>query len=172
MSNKTNLILDFAIFTAFLLADTPHLTGQTIHEWLALAFAAAIVTHLLFHWKWIITIGGQFFKKLFHKSRLNFVVDVLFFVAMIGTIFSGVLISKEALPALGLQLSALGGGWKMIHKLTADASVILLGIHFAMHWKWVITSIGCYLVAPIRGLFQRSAPKSSPVLQSVNSDEH
>jgi hypothetical protein len=66
MSAKTNLTLDIIIFTAFLVVSNPSLTGLTVHEWLTLAFAAAIVTHLLFHWNWLVTMTKQFFKKLFH----------------------------------------------------------------------------------------------------------
>ena len=56
-STKNNLILDITIFAAFLAIASPKLTGNTIHEWLALALAAAIVVHLLFHWKWLVTIS-------------------------------------------------------------------------------------------------------------------
>lgn len=50
-STKINLVLDLTIFTAFLAIASPKLTGNTIHEWFGVAFGAAIVTHLLFHWK-------------------------------------------------------------------------------------------------------------------------
>ena len=71
-NTKTNLILDITIFTAFLVAANPSLTGNTIHEWLSLSFAAAIITHLLFHWKWLVKVTTGFFKKFFHQSRLNY----------------------------------------------------------------------------------------------------
>lgn len=85
MSTKTNLTLDIVIFSAFLAVSNPHLTGNTIHEWLGVSFAGALITHLLFHWEWIIKVGREFFKKLFHQSRLNFVVNTLFFIAMTGS---------------------------------------------------------------------------------------
>ncbi len=161
MSTKTNLIVDTTILATFLIVTNPHLTGNTIHEWLALSFAGAIITHLLLHWNWLIKVGGEFFKKLFHQSRLNFVVDALFFVAMTGAMFSGLMISKSILPALGIQLD-ISHGWKSIHSLMSDTSLILLGVHFALHWKWVVANVRRYIVNPIRGLFQR--PASSPVL--------
>jgi hypothetical protein len=102
MSTKTNLVLDLAIFTAFLVASNPHLTGNTIHEWLSISFAAAIITHLLFHWDWIVKVGSEFIKKLFHQSRLNFIVDSLFFIAMTGSMLSGLMISKDILSTLGI----------------------------------------------------------------------
>jgi hypothetical protein len=97
MKTKTNLIVDVAIFAAFLIVSNPHLTGNTIHEWLGVSFAAAIITHLLLHWDWIVKVGREFFKKLIHQSRLNFVVNTLFFIAITGSMFSGLLISKDVM---------------------------------------------------------------------------
>jgi len=151
-SSKTNLVLDLSIFTAFLVVSNPRMTGNSIHEWLGISFAAGIITHLLFHWQWLVKIGGEFFKKLFHQSRLNFALDALFFIFMTGSIFSGILISKDVLQLIGLQFNA-GQGWKAIHSLTSDASLIILAAHVALHWKWIISNIGRYIGAPIRGLF-------------------
>jgi hypothetical protein len=159
MKTKTNLILDLSMLGAFLTVSNPHLTGITVHEWLAVSLAGAVITHLLFHWDWIVKVGREFFKKLRHQSRLNFVVNTLFFIAMTGTLFSGLLISESVLSTFGIHLD-VSRSWKSIHVLLSDASVILLGVHFALHWKWVVTNIGRYIVNPIRGLFQRrNAPQ-------------
>ena len=155
MSSKTNLILDITIFTAFLAVANPSLTGMTVHEWLALAFAAAIVTHLLFHWSWLVSVTKHFFKKLFHQSRLNYLVDALFFISMTAAMLSGLLISKSVMSTLGIQLNA-SHGWESIHKLAADTSLIMLGLHFALHLKWVVTNLKRYLVSPVLRLFQRT----------------
>lgn len=152
-SAKTNLVFDIAIFTAFLAAANPSLTGNTIHEWLSLSFAAAIITHLLFHWKWLVKVTTEFFRNIFHQSRLNYVVNMLFFIAMTAVMLSGLMISNDILSFLGIQLD-VSRGWKTIHSLSADASIIMLGIHTALHWKWVITYTGRYIVIPVRGLFQ------------------
>jgi hypothetical protein len=172
MSTKTNLILDFTIFTAFLAIANPSLTGNTIHEWLGVSFAAAIITHLLFHWKWLVNVTVLFFKKLFHESRLNYVVDALFFIAMTAAIFSGLLISKDVLATLGIQLGDVSRSWRSIHTLSSDASVIVLGLHFAPHWKWVVTNVGRYIVNPIRSLFHRPAHKPNLAPQAVRVEEN
>jgi uncharacterized protein DUF4405 len=156
MSTKTNLILDLTMLGAFLAVSNPHLTGTTVHEWLAVSLAGAVLTHLLLHWDWIMKIGKEFFKKLWHQSRLNFVVNTLFFVAMTGTLFSGLMISQSVLSTLGIHL-AVSGAWKSIHFLMSDVSVIMLGVHFALHLKWVGISINRYILNPIRGLFQPRA---------------
>lgn len=171
MSNKTNLVLDLTILTAFLVAYNPHLTGNTIHEWLSVACGAAIVTHLLFHWKWIVNVTTEYFKKFFHRSRLNYLVDLLFFVAMTGSLFSGLLISKEVLSILGIQLGEVSRSWKSIHTLTSDASLVLLGLHFALHWKWIVSNIGRYVVTPLVNLFRRPASKPTLIVQPVQIDK-
>jgi len=157
MSNRTNLALDLTMFTAFLAVSNPRLTGNTLHEWLGAAFAAAIITHLLLHWNWVVQITRRFFQKLFHQSRLNYVVNALFFIAMTATIFSGLLISKSVLATVGIQLDEASRGWKSIHALGADASLILLGVHVALHWKWIVSHLGRYVVIPVRNLFGRRA---------------
>ena len=151
VSAKTNLILDLSIFSAFLVVSNPRLTGTSIHEWLGISFAAAIITHLLFHWQWLVKISSEFFKKLIHESRLNYVVDALFFIAMTGAIFSGILISKDVLQLFGLQINA-GPAWKMIHSTTANLSLFALAAHIALHWKWITSNFSRYILAPINSL--------------------
>jgi hypothetical protein len=78
---------------------------------------------------------------------------------MSGTLFSGLLISESVLATFGIHLD-VSRSWKSIHVLLSDTSVLLLGVHFALHLKWVVTNIGRYIVNPIRGLFQRrTAPQ-------------
>lgn len=151
---RTNLFLDIAIFLAFILAMAPRTTGIPVHEWLSIAFALAIVAHLLFHWEWIVGVTPRFFAKLFHESRLNFVVDLLFFLALIMIMVSGFAISKVALPALGISLP-FSIAWKLIHKLSADVALIALGIHCGLHAKWVAVNAKRYILDPIVGLFKK-----------------
>jgi hypothetical protein len=169
VSAKTNLVLDLTIFSAFLVISNPHLTGNTIHEWLGISFAAGLITHLLFHWKWLVKIISEFFKKLMHESRLNLVIDALFFITMTGSIFSGILISKDVLQLFGIQLNA-GQGWKSIHTLTSDTSLIVLGIHIAMHWKWIVANLGRYIASPVRSLF-RSNPAINSSALPINENK-
>lgn len=152
-STKTNLVLDLTIFSAFLAIASPKLTGNTIHEWLAVAFGAAIVAHLLFHWKWLVNVTTKFLHNLFNQSRLNFVVDLLFFLVMTVTLLSGLMISKDVMSFLGIQLN-VSHSWESLHRLASDASVVLLGIHFALHWKWLVTNIGRYIVSPVASIFK------------------
>lgn len=167
--NKKNLVIDSLIFAAFLLMESPNLSGNTIHEWLGIALLATIVVHLLLHWSWITSVGKTFFKKLWHSSRLKFMLDILVFLSIITVSLSGLMISKTALPLLGITLGEAGGVWKELHKLAADASVLLIGLHFALNWKVVVAMFKKYVFSPIGRLFHQNRLNTQPV--EVRIDE-
>jgi len=157
MSTKSNLILDLSMFSIFLVVANPHLTGRTVHEWLALSLAGTVLTHILVHWKWVVNVARDFFKKLWHQSRLNFVVNTLFFTTMLGSLISGLMISESVMPALGIQLT-VDRSMRMIHSAFSNVSMAVLAVHLVLHWKWIVTNIGRYIMNPIRNLFPRTVP--------------
>ena len=160
MKVKTNLLIDLGIFVALLVALEPGLTGIPIHEWFSAAFAGAIVVHLLLHWDWIVSITAHFLKRLFHETRFNYVVDFLVFLSFITVMLSGLLISRTVFPALGIQVQVTRA-WRSIHSLSADASLLLIGLHFAMHWKWIVSSLKRYIFTPLAALFHRAESPSA-----------
>jgi hypothetical protein len=145
---KTNFLIDLIIFVAFLAAMDPRMTGIAIHEWLSIAFGTAVVVHLLLHWDWIVALTKRFFKKVAAQSRLNYVLNWLFFVDMTILIFTGIMISEVALPLLGIRLEP-GFMWRRLHSLTADWALIILGLHVALHWRWIVNTTKRYIVAPL-----------------------
>jgi hypothetical protein len=147
--NKVNLLVDIGIFLAFLVAMAPHFSGIAIHEWLGIAFGAAIVAHLLLHWQWIVEVTRRFFGKAQWSARVNYVLNVLLFVDVTIVTLTGLMISEQALPLFGIQL-APGGAWRMLHTLTADLFVVIIGLHIALHWQWIASMV--------KRLFVRSRP--------------
>jgi hypothetical protein len=168
MKNKTNFVIDGLIFLGLLAAAVPTLTGLAIHEWLSLALAGTILVHLILHADWVWGVLKRFFVKLWHSSRLNFVVDLATLIAYVGVMLSGILVSREILGALGIQLSQ-NRSWEEIHRLTADASVWLTALHLALHWRWIVNSFKRHIFNPLSGLFQRRQP--APVMDSLGKLE-
>ena len=73
---RINLLVDGTIFIGFLVAMAPRFSGLAVHEWLGIAFAAAIVTHLLLHWDWIVSVTARIFNKaLQQKQRINYALN-------------------------------------------------------------------------------------------------
>jgi hypothetical protein len=164
MSARTNLWVDVVIFVGFLVVLEPNLTGISIHEWLSVALALTLILHAALHWDWGIKIAAQFLRRLFHTSRLNFVVDVLLFAAFVLVMLSGILISRSVLVVLGIQV-AESPTWRFLHSWSAEACLILTGLHFALHWTWIINAVTRYLVTPLRrGLSTRSSRPAESVV--------
>lgn len=81
----------------------------------------------------------------------------LLFIDITLVIFTGLMISRVALPSLGIYL---GGGfvWRGLHSLTANLSLVLIGAHVALHWRWIVETIKRYVFRPF--LPKRSAAVS------------
>lgn len=146
--NKINLLVDIAIFVAFLITMAPRFSGIAIHEWLSIAFGAAIITHLLLHWQWLVEIARRFFGKTQWISRVNYILNALLFVDVTVIIFTGLMISEAALPLFGVQMPR-GGSWRRLHDLSANLALLLTGLHIALHWQWIVSMVRRFLIAPL-----------------------
>lgn len=160
--NKVNLAVDLAVFFAFLVTTAPRFSGIAIHEWLSIAFGAAIVAHLLLHWQWIVQITRRLFAKVAWHSRLNYLLNWLLFLDITVLIVTGLMISESALPLFGLQMWR-GGAWLRLHRLSADFSVFVIGLHLALHWSWIVKMLQRFMLAPFAP--RRLAAQALPIAE-------
>lgn len=144
--NKTriNVYLDLILTGVFIVEMEEHFTGLALHEVLGLLFAAAFVLHIILHWDWVVSLTRNFFKKLLHESRLNYVLNVALFLDMIFVTISGILISRT----LGLSLSLdqeFQRTLQTLHMVGSELVLIIVALHVAMHWKWIAANASKYL---------------------------
>ena len=158
--NKLNLYLDLMLLIAFVIEMEEHFTGLHNHELLGLAFGIAIVIHVALHWNWVVSITKRFFSKVFHESRLNYVLNIALFVDMAVIVVTGVLISRT----IGLRIS-VSQAVEPLHLLSSYLSLVLIGLHVALHWKWIVTHTQKYLF-PHR-LWGQPAPVASVIAKPV-----
>ncbi len=144
---KTKLIVDIAIFFAFLITMDPRSSGVTIHEWLATSLIAALVVHLLLSWDWIIQISRRFMGRVNSQSRINYILNWLLFVDGTVIMLSGFMISRSLLPFLGIQV-APNFAWRGLHSLSTNLFMLLLGLHTALHWNWIVDALKRYIFQP------------------------
>ena len=159
---KVNLWFDLAILVAALCAPAVFFTGLTVHEWLGIGLGVAIMTHLLLHWQWIVQITRRLLGKVPWSARLNYVVNCLFFVDMTLIIFTGIMISEQALPLFGIEMPR-NMTWRQVHFLASDFMVFILAAHVALHWKWILNTANRYMLQPLLRPARRLAPVSKPV---------
>jgi hypothetical protein len=157
---KTKLWLDLIIFVIFLIAMDPHSSGLAIHEWLTLSVMAAMVVHLLLSWDWITEITSRFLGKLGMQNRINYILNWLLFIDGTLLMVSGIMISEVALPMMGIKLP-LGFAWRRLHDMSANIALVLLGLHTALHWGWIVTTFNKYLFQPISKLFPSKQKKDA-----------
>ncbi len=157
---KTKLWLDVLVFIAFLITMDPHTSGIAIHEWLSLAMIAAMTLHLLLSWDWIVEITSRFLGKLGGQNRINYILNWLLFIDGTLIMISGIMISEVALPLMGITLP-MGFAWRRLHDMSANIGLILLGLHTALHWSWIVTAFNKYLLQPIAKLFSAKQKKDA-----------
>ena len=143
-ATKKNYFWDIGIATGFLLVFSQEITGETLHEWLALALFAGIITHIIFHWKWIVNISKRFFSpKLNRKTRMNYIVNGGLAFAFIMMGMTGLMISEAIMPQFGLGHG--GDLWEELHEAAGSFALIMVGTHALLHWKWILTNTKKYL---------------------------
>lgn len=160
--NRTNFLLDLLMFIAFLVATAPRFSGLAIHEWLSLALATVLIIHLLLHWDWIVRVGKRLFTRATWRARLSYLLNALLFVAFTAVMATGILISREALPLLGITIAS-DRGLERLHHLASDLTLIVLALHVAVHWSWI--------VGMVRGKRGRPAVVATPTTSLAQARE-
>jgi hypothetical protein len=123
-----------------------------VHEWLATAALAALIVHLLLSWDWIVQISRRFLGRVNLQTRINYVLNWLLFIDGSIMMLSGFMISEAVLPSLGVTVPR-NFAWRPLHDMTANLFLLLLGLHTALHWGWVVESFKRYIFKPIGRLF-------------------
>jgi hypothetical protein len=128
--------LDALLLVAYTLAYSLGFTGLAVHEWLGIGLGVVLLVHLTLHWEWVIRTTQRLLRRN-GRERFIWLVNLLLLVCMTLCIASGVLISEVALPALGVTVPA-SSFWRQVHDTTATLTLILVPIHAALRWRWIV----------------------------------
>jgi cytochrome b561 len=137
--NRTKLLIDLLAFVAFLFTMDPRSSGIPVHEWLTIAVTGVIIVHLLLNWSWIVDVTKRLFIKSTNGSRLNYVLNWLLFIDGVLIMLSGIMISQSVMPFFGATMPE-SFTWRELHDMSANLFLIILGIHLALHWNWIIVN--------------------------------
>jgi Domain of unknown function (DUF4405) len=133
---RVDLWLDAALLVAYTLAYSLGFTGIATHEWLGIGLGVVLLVHLTLHWDWVIRTTRKLFSRG-GRERFVWLVNLLLLVSMTLAIASGILISEVALPELGMTFRA-SSFWRQMHGTTATLTLILVPIHAALRWRWIV----------------------------------
>lgn len=155
-SNKLNLFLDTAIALAFVVTMEAHFTGIHYHEVLGVAIAVVFLVHLILHWRWVMGVTKQFMQTPFrmHEARFKYVLNLAVLIVIAVSIVSGIMISSTLGFTLPLDPRVYNDA-RYLHIGSSGLSLLLIGLHIAVDWKWIIVNTKKFL-------FNVSFPPAKP----------
>ena len=138
LASRVDYWLDLALLVAFALDYSFRFTGLTIHEWIGIGLGVALAVHVTLHWDWVVRTTRRVVRRPRGREGLRWTVDLLLMLVMTLCVASGILVSRKALPWLGFTRPD-DGFWNGLHTTSADVTIILVGLHVALSWRWLLT---------------------------------
>jgi hypothetical protein len=130
---KTNWLIDAALFGGFLLAQWLDLTGLPVHQWLGLAAGALASYHLASHWRWVVAVTERFFGRTSRQARTFYAVDAGLAVGFVAILVTGLVISTW------LDLALVNyAAWRTVHVVASVVTLALVVAKIGLHWRWII----------------------------------
>ncbi|REG82901.1 DUF4405 domain-containing protein [Marinomonas pollencensis] len=137
---KTRYVMDVLLIISFMLISAPQSTGIPLHEWGSLLFIVPFMIHLLLHWEWIKKSAKRFVRKMTFKERFSSALNYLLYMMMLLIFVSGFLVSVSLLPTLHITIP-VQDFWSKIHNEFASFIMPVIGIHLALHWRWIVNMV-------------------------------
>jgi hypothetical protein len=140
---KITFWLDVTLLVSVSALQTVRFTGLVLHEWLGLATVGMVLAHLLFSWTWIATQSRRLLAERSIRARVNYLINLALFAAVTAVIFSGILISRKAIPTLTGTKAApdMDWRWDTLHNQFSSFVLILSGLHVAINWDWLLAAV-------------------------------
>jgi len=158
-STVRNLLVDAAIFLGFLLATDPHATGQTItNGWASPLGWASSRTCCCTGNGSSTWCGASSANYRGRSESIRFEQPAVH--RHDAHHFLGLMISKVVLSTFGLE-GQHDGIWRVVHSTATNVALIIVGLHVALHWKWIVGTLKRTIWQPI---FGRRQPQPQPAL--------
>ena len=85
-ATRLDFWVDAAIALAWVLDDSFRFTGLTVHEWIGVALAPALLVHLALHWDWVVRTTRRLVGTFPARERVRWAVDLCLLIAMVLTV--------------------------------------------------------------------------------------
>lgn len=140
LKNRILLYMDLILVLAFVIDMEEHFTGLHIHELVGLGIGAILIVHIIFHWNWLVGITLKLFQRFFQQSRLSYLLSLLLFVDMVVVVVTGIVISRTIGLNFNVQQGPGSFPWESVHRVSSDLSLVIVGLHIAISWEWIVTN--------------------------------
>jgi len=163
---KTNWLIDVALFAGFLICFLSDLTGFSVHQWLGVAVGLLAGYHLVLHWAWVKAVSLRFFQHIAGQTRLYYAVDAGVMLSFLAIMVTGLVISTWlALPMENYYL------WKNVHVLASVITLLLVVLKMGAHWRWVVTVANRYVFVHNKPAGKAYLPPPASAARSMDRRE-
>lgn len=127
------ICIDIAMTIALLLLMAYQLIGEKTHEWIGILMFLLFVMHHWLNKGW----SRNILKGKYNARRVcQTVLVVLIFMCMVGSMVSGIVLSRYVFVTLNIQGGVVWA--RSIHMLCAYWGFILMSLHLGFHWNMMI----------------------------------
>jgi hypothetical protein len=129
---KLKIVVDILMTVSLLLLMAYSLIGTDWHEYIGIAMFVLFVVHHFLNRSWSRNVlKGRY--SVFRVVQVVLVVLVL--LSMIGSMVSGIILSRHVFAALPIHIGkALA---RTVHMLAAYWGFLLMSIHLGLHWNQI-----------------------------------
>ena len=121
-------IIDVCMTLVLLVLMAYQVTGETVHEWTGILMTVLVITHQVLNRRWYKSL----FKGKYNPYRtLTTAVNILLLLSFAFTAFSGMAMSRHAVPFMnGMAPASLA---RQMHLAMLHWSFVLMGTHLGLH---------------------------------------
>ena len=148
------IIVDLGMTILLMLLMAFELIGRTAHEWIGAGMFVLFIVHHILNRKWS---GNLFHGKYSSYRSFQTVSAVLVFLAMLGSMVSAILISREVFAFLPISGGRSFG--RTLHMLCAYWGFLFLSFHLGVNWNMILGMAGklCGKPSELRARLIRAA---------------
>lgn len=140
---RVKIAVDIAMTVVLLLLMTYELIGQAEHEWLGIGMFALFVLHHVLNGRWC-----RYMRKGRYTAWriMQTALVVLVLLSMIGSMVSGVILSRHALSFL--PISGGRAFARSLHMVAAYGGFVFMSLHLGFHWSMMVGMVGKLVKKP------------------------
>ena len=134
---RLKIVIDILMTAALLLLMPYGLLGAAYHEWIGTGMLLLFVAHHVLNRKWM----GSLRKGKYTPFRiLQTVIVLAVLLTMLGSMISGILLSRHAFPFVDVHGVAMPA--RNVHMVCAYWNLVLMSLHLGLHWSILIGVAG------------------------------
>jgi len=116
------------------------LTGLDLHVWLGFALCPLVLVHVVMQWQWFVIQFQRIRTTRAYRVRINTLLNLGLLFMMSAVLLSGILSSRQVTSVIGESLGR-ARIWSEIHGWLNFIVVVLVGLHLALNWDWMIAAL-------------------------------